>query len=108
MRTLVVLLSLLFVAGAFAQKGWYPHEGSVLKYRVNIRFGQEPETMPKGWYFGRVSAVATDSQGDVYVFHRGTAADLDVPIAFVLTQLQHIAQRGHLATVEVSQQIQGR
>ena len=74
MRTLIVLLSLLFVAGAFAQKGWYPHEGSVLKYRVNIRFGQEPETMPKGWYFGRVSAVATDSQGDVYVFHRGTAA----------------------------------
>ena len=33
MRTLIVLLSLLFIAGAFAQKGWYPHEGSVLKYR---------------------------------------------------------------------------
>ena len=31
--------------------------------------------MPDGWSFGRVSAVATDSSGDVYVFHRGDVAD---------------------------------
>jgi DNA-binding beta-propeller fold protein YncE len=58
-----------------AGEGWYPHEGSLLKYRVNIRFGEEPDTMPDGWKFGRVSAVATDSQGQVYVFHRGPKAD---------------------------------
>lgn len=58
-----------------AEQGWHPHEGGLLKYRVNIRFGQEPETMPAGWCFGRVSAVATDAAGDVYVFHRGRQAD---------------------------------
>ncbi len=31
--------------------------------------------MPAGWKFGRVSAVATDAAGNVYVFHRGTTAD---------------------------------
>jgi len=63
-------------AGAAGQ-GWYPHEGGgVLKYRVNIRFGEEPEdTMPACWKFGRVSAVATDSRGEVYVFQRGKKAD---------------------------------
>lgn len=50
--------------------GWNNHEGGLLKYRVQIRFGQEPATMPAGWTFGRVSAVATDDAGDVYVFHR--------------------------------------
>ena len=55
-----------------AEQGWYPHEGGLMKYRVNIRFGEEPETMPAGWKFGRVSAVATDSAGEVYVFHRPT------------------------------------
>jgi DNA-binding beta-propeller fold protein YncE len=59
-----------------AEQGWYPHEGGLLKYRVNIRFGEEPEdTMPSGWKFGRVSAVATDSTGNVYVFQRGKTAD---------------------------------
>lgn len=59
-----------------AQQGWYPHEGGLLKYRVNIRFGEEPEdTMPSGWKFGRVSAVATDSANNVYVFQRGKNAD---------------------------------
>ena len=37
----------------FVPKGWTPHEGGILKYAVDIRFGQEPETMPDGWYFGR-------------------------------------------------------
>jgi len=37
--------------------GWYPHEGGLLKYMVQIRFGEEPDTMPEGWKFGRVSAV---------------------------------------------------
>jgi len=66
-------------AGALwaAEQGWFPHEGSLMKYRVQIRFGEEPEpgTMPKGWKFGRVSAVSTDSAGQVYVFHRGDHAD---------------------------------
>lgn len=55
-------------------RGWFPHEGGLLKYRVNIRFGEEPDTMPAGWKFGRVSAVATDSRGEVYVFQRGVHA----------------------------------
>jgi DNA-binding beta-propeller fold protein YncE len=57
------------------QAGWYPHEGGLLKYRVQIRFGEEPDTMPDGWKFGRVSSVAVDSKGEVYVFHRGKKAD---------------------------------
>lgn len=56
--------------------GWYPHEGGLLKYRVNIRFGEEPDTMPDGWKFGRVSAVATNASGsEVFVFQRGKKAD---------------------------------
>lgn len=55
--------------------GWNPHEGGLLKYRVQIRFGEEPDTMPEGWKFGRVSAVATDSAGRVYVFHRNMKID---------------------------------
>lgn len=31
--------------------------------------------MPEGWKFGRVSAVAVDKAGNVYVFHRGNKAD---------------------------------
>jgi DNA-binding beta-propeller fold protein YncE len=69
-----------FVAAAAAvlfaaEKGWHTHEGGLLKYRVNIRFGEEPDTMPDGWKFGRVSAVASDSSGEVYVFQRGPKAD---------------------------------
>jgi DNA-binding beta-propeller fold protein YncE len=67
--------ALLLAAFAFAQQGWNPHEGGLLKYRVQIRFGEEPDTMPDGWKFGRVSAVGTDSAGNVYVFHRGPKAD---------------------------------
>ena len=61
--------------------GWYPHEGGLLRYRAQIRFGEElpnkrpSNAMPEGWEFGRVSAVATDSEGNVYVFQRGAAAD---------------------------------
>lgn len=73
----IALLTL--AAGLGAQpvpKGWYPHEGGLLKYRVNIRFGEEPDTMPEGWKFGRVSAVATDPAAkEVYVFQRGKKAD---------------------------------
>ena len=48
-----------------------------MKYKVAIRFGEEPEdTMPAGWKFGRVSSVATNPAGtEVYVFHRGKKAD---------------------------------
>ncbi len=70
------LVTLLWAAQSQRQQGWYPHEGGLLKYRVQIRFGFEPEnTMPKGWYFGRVSAVAADPAGKVYVFQRGEVAD---------------------------------
>jgi len=71
----VLLLTLMSFATINAEQGWYPHEGGLLKYRVNIRFGEEPDTMPDGWKFGRVSSVATDSAGNVYVFHRGPKAD---------------------------------
>jgi DNA-binding beta-propeller fold protein YncE len=54
---------------------WPAHEGGLLKYRVQIRFGEEPDTMPDGFKFGRVSAVTTDAQGLVYVFQRGPKAD---------------------------------
>lgn len=70
-----IALSLLTLTAASAQQGWYPHEGGLMKYRVNIRFGEEPDSMPAGWKFGRVSAVATDSQGQVFVFQRGKKAD---------------------------------
>jgi DNA-binding beta-propeller fold protein YncE len=59
----------------YVPEGWMPHEGGLLKYRVAIRFGEEPDVMPEGWKFGRVSAVTTDSRGDVYVFHRGKHGD---------------------------------
>jgi len=76
MRSGYLLIALYSVAMTLnGQPGWYPHEGSQLKYRVNIRFGQEPETMPAGWTFGRVSGVATDAAGRVYVGHRGAHAD---------------------------------
>jgi DNA-binding beta-propeller fold protein YncE len=73
-RTIAVWLYAMGLAWC-GEQGWYPHEGGLLKYRVNIRFGQEPETMPEGWTFGRVSAVASDSRGQVFVFHRATKAD---------------------------------
>jgi len=60
---------------AAGEPGWRPHEGGLLKYRVQIRFGEEPDTMPAGWKFGRVSAVAADASGEVYVFQRGKKAD---------------------------------
>ena len=71
----ILALTLMSLASSAAQQGWYPHEGGLLKYRVNIRFGEEPDTMPDGWKFGRVSAVASDRAGRVYVFHRGNKAD---------------------------------
>jgi DNA-binding beta-propeller fold protein YncE len=71
------LLVFVMLASALLaeEKGWYPHEGGLLKYRVNIRFGEEPDTMPAGWKFGRVSAVAVNSQREVFVFQRGPKAD---------------------------------
>ena len=43
MKKLLVLCP--FVLVLCAQQGWYPHEGGLMKYRVNIRFGEEPDTM---------------------------------------------------------------
>lgn len=70
----------------YVPEAWYPHEGGLLKYQVHIRFGEElvgPKqtsrahgTLPLGWKFGRVSAVATNQAGtEVYVFQRGPEAD---------------------------------
>ena len=59
----------------YVPDGWHPHPGSRLKYSVEIRFGEEPETMPAGMKFGRVSAVTTDAQNNVYVFKRDAATD---------------------------------
>ena len=57
-------------------EGWAAHEGGLLKYRVHIRFGEEPDTMPDGFKFGRVSAVATNqAASEVFVFQRGLKAD---------------------------------
>ncbi len=74
MRKLIIG-GLVFAAALAAEQGWYPHEGGLLKYRVNIRFGEEPDTMPEGWKFGRVSAVAVNAAGEVFVFQRGPKAD---------------------------------
>ena len=60
---LLLLVGSLSIASAQELYGWYPHEGGLLQYRVGIRFGEEPDTMPDGWKFGRVSAVAVDRQG---------------------------------------------
>jgi len=65
----------IFAVALFGQQGWYPPEGGLLKYRANLFFGQEPATMPEGFEFGRVSSITTDSQGNVYVFHRGRRGD---------------------------------
>ena len=59
----------------YVPSAWHAHEGGILKFGVDVRFGQEPETMPDGWYFGRVTAVAADSKGDIYVFHRNLKID---------------------------------
>jgi DNA-binding beta-propeller fold protein YncE len=59
----------------YVPEGWHPHAGSLLKYSVQIRFGEEPDTMPAGMKFGRVSAVTTDAQNNVYVFKRDANTD---------------------------------
>jgi DNA-binding beta-propeller fold protein YncE len=59
----------------YVPDGWAPHPGSLLKYSVQIRFGEEPETMPEGMKFGRVSAVTTDAQNNVFVFKRDEKTD---------------------------------
>ncbi|MGH9660834.1 MAG: peptidyl-alpha-hydroxyglycine alpha-amidating lyase family protein [Bryobacteraceae bacterium] len=75
MKTATILLAAAALVAEEPQ-GWFPHEGGLMKYRVNIRFGEEPDTMPEGWKFGRVSAVATDAAAkEVFVFHRGKKAD---------------------------------
>src|SRR5919107_1636750 len=59
----------------YVPEGWPPHPGGLMKYSVEIRFGEEPETMPEGMKFGRVSAVTTDNQSNVYVFKRDPKTD---------------------------------
>ncbi|MBM3810821.1 MAG: 6-bladed beta-propeller [Acidimicrobiia bacterium] len=75
MKVAMLTLAMVAALALAAEQGWYPHEGGLLKYRVQIRFGEEPDTMPDGWKFGRVSAVAADASGEVYVFHRGKKAE---------------------------------
>jgi len=97
----VLALNVIAMLGAerAEKNGWSPHDGPLLKYRVNLRFGEElvtpagpmavtakewdelrfsaatSGTMPRGWKLGRVSALAVSAEGDVYVFHRGPSAD---------------------------------
>jgi hypothetical protein len=59
----------------YVPDGWPAHPGSLMKYSVEIRFGEEPESMPEGMKFGRVSAVTTDNEGNVYVFKRDPKTD---------------------------------
>ena len=59
----------------YVPDGWHAHAGSLLKYTVQIRFGEEPDTLPAGMKFGRVSAVSTDAHGNVYVFKRDDETD---------------------------------
>ena len=75
MKRAHLFLPILLAATCPAQPGWNSHEGGLLKYRVMIRFGEEPDTLPDGWRFGRVSAAAVDSGGNVYVAQRGPRAD---------------------------------
>jgi DNA-binding beta-propeller fold protein YncE len=89
MKKLIVIAVAAFVSLSLAQApeskapeqglvpaGWYPHEGGLLKYEVNIRFGEEPSTMPAGWRFGRVSAVAANQAAtEILVFQRNPETD---------------------------------
>src|SRR5208283_581040 len=72
---LLVSFVIFFAAACSKQQGWYPHEGGLLKYRVMMRFGQEPDTLPDGWRYGRLSAVAVAADGTVYAGQRGPLAD---------------------------------
>ncbi len=56
-------------------EGWYPHESPLLPHHVDLRFGDETDTMPAGWSLGPVSAVAVDPAGEVIVLQRGKKAD---------------------------------
>jgi len=59
-RSCAAALMLFGLAGFAAEQGWYPHEGGLLKYSVNIKFGEEPvDTLPKagGWAGSRRSRV---------------------------------------------------
>ena len=74
----------------YVPDGWAAHEGGLLKYRVQIRFGEEPDTMPDGFKFAndgtllqtwgtkgvsgtddktfnRPTDIAWDSQGNFYI-----------------------------------------
>src|SRR5690606_18727507 len=67
--------------GDAAERTAIDPDGERLEYRVQIRFGEElPDkrpsgAMPAGWKLGRVSGVASDAAGEVYVLHRGAEAD---------------------------------
>jgi DNA-binding beta-propeller fold protein YncE len=85
--------------------GLYPLEGGALRYRAAIRFGEELENkrpsnaMPAGWKFGRVSAVSTDAQGNVYVAHRGADADPIVVFDRAGTKMVRSWGRGLFTTI---------
>jgi streptogramin lyase len=50
---------------------WSPHEGGVLRYIVDSRWGQDG--LPPGAWLGRVSAVLDARDGRIVAFHRGPA-----------------------------------
>jgi hypothetical protein len=54
-------------------RAWEVQESPIdLGYRVVPEWGK----LPEGWSLGPVSGVATDSKNRVYVFHRGSEAEL--------------------------------
>jgi hypothetical protein len=61
------------VSSAAPDARWNRREGEQLRMRADSRFGADG--MPEGWWFGRVSSVAVDTSGEVYVAHRGPAGD---------------------------------
>ena len=60
---------------------WNPPESDILDYDLNHHFGQglrwadQPDVLPPGWWLGQVSGVASHPDGEVYVYQRGPHAD---------------------------------
>jgi hypothetical protein len=46
MKPAYLLLPIVLAVTCQAQQGWNSHEGGLLKYRVMIRFGEEPDNRP--------------------------------------------------------------
>ena len=100
MRITVLILS-CFLALSLCVKaaGGGSLDESQLVYRVNSRFGEDTETLPKSWRFGVISAVAV-TEGEVFVYQRGknappslsltTRANTSVPGAWTVIKWRRV------------------